>query len=75
MIDNSLFQEEEGKYTLHYDQLPEGELSFTLSESASPKHGSDKVFYIVVGIMAGALAVFLLLVVAVIKLIKKLIRK
>ncbi|MBO4919273.1 MAG: hypothetical protein J5365_03860 [Erysipelotrichaceae bacterium] len=75
MIENSSFEEKEGKYTLHYDRLPEGELSFRLSESPSPKHGSDKTFYIIVGILAGALVIFLLLVIAVIKLIRKLIHK
>lgn len=75
MIDNSTFAEEEGKYTLHYDHLPEEELSFTLSESSSPKHSGDKVFYIVIGIMAAAFVIFVLLVIGIIKLIGRLIRK
>jgi len=74
MIGNSTFNEEENKYTLHYDRLPEGELSFSLSENASPKHSGDRVFFIVIGIMAGALIVFLFLVKIIIGLIRRLIR-
>ncbi|MBQ6478805.1 MAG: hypothetical protein IJI44_05480 [Erysipelotrichaceae bacterium] len=75
MIDNKDFSQEEGTYRLHYDQLPEGELSFALSENASPKHSGGHVFYLVIGIMAAAAVLFLLLLSAVIRLFRRLIRK
>ena len=75
MIDNKDFSEEEGKYTLYYDRLPEGELSFSLSQNASPKHSGDGIFYIVIGILVVAAVLFLLLLGAVIRLFRKLLHK
>ncbi len=75
MTDGEGFTAVNGKYTQHYDSLPDHELSFSLSKDASPKHSGGSVLYIVLGILGVSAVLAFFLLRAIIRLIIRLIRK
>ena len=75
MTDGEGFTAAEGKYTLHYDRLPDHELSFSLSKDESPKHSGDSALYIILGILGVSAILAFFLFRAIIRLIIRLIRK
>ena len=71
--DTASFEKVEGGYKKHFDSLPAGELSFSLSASEKPKHTFpyQTAFLILLGI---ALAVVIFLIVILVLIVRAIIR-
>ena len=75
--DTASFEKVEGGYKKHFNSLPSGELSFSLSASESPKHTSpyQTAFLILLGIALAGVVFLIVILVLIVRAIIRLFKR